>query len=281
MSRQNKDNKVDDFRLDLVDDRTHKQLWCMRFSRIGFIVSVISAIVLIIFIFYAIFAFSPLRRTIPGYPDESSKKEAIRNAIRVDSLEKIISRWELYSENLRRVVDGEDPVKIDSIIRSGNTGYAKSREELEKTDSLLREKVRSEEQFGLGNHGQRNLPIEGKHFFTPLKGVISQGYDNVIHPFIDITAPANSVVASVLDGTVISAGWDDDAGYTICIQHEGDIVSIYKHNNKLLKSTGDKVTAGTPIALVGGTGSISTGEHLHFELWYRGEAVDPSKYINF
>ena len=104
MSRQNKDNKVDDFRLDLVDDRTHKQLWCMRFSRIGFIVSVISAIVLIIFIFYAIFAFSPLRRTIPGYPDESSKKEAIRNAIRVDSLEKIISRWELYSENLRRVV---------------------------------------------------------------------------------------------------------------------------------------------------------------------------------
>ena len=226
MSRQNKDNKVDDFRLDLVDDRTHKQLWCMRFSRIGFIVSIISAIVLIIFIFYAIFAFSPLRRTIPGYPDESSKKEAIRNAIRVDSLEKIISRWELYSENLRRVVDGEDPVKIDSIIRSGNTGYAKSREELEKTDSLLREKVRSEEQFGLGNHGQRNLPIEGKHFFTPLKGVISQGYDNVIHPFIDITAPANSVVASVLDGTVISAGWDDDAGYTICIQHVGDIVSI-------------------------------------------------------
>ncbi|MBO8451401.1 MAG: M23 family metallopeptidase [Bacteroidetes bacterium] len=253
----------------------------MRFSRIGFIVSVISAIVLIIFIFYAIFAFSPLRRTIPGYPDESSKKEAIRNAIRVDSLEKIISRWELYSENLRRVVDGEDPVKIDSIMRSGDTGYAKSREELEKTDSLLRENVMNEEQFGLTNRGHRNLPIEGKHFFTPLKGVISQGYDRLIHPFIDITAPANSVVAAVLDGTVISAGWNDDAGYTICIQHESDIVSIYKHNNKLLKSTGDKVTAGTPIALVGGTGTISTGEHLHFELWYRGEAVDPSKYINF
>ena len=105
MSRQNKDNKVDDFRLDLVDDRTHKQLWCMRFSRIGFIVSTVSAIVFIIFIFYAVFAFTPLRRTIPGYPDESSKKEAIQNAIRVDSLEKIISRWELYSENLRRVMD--------------------------------------------------------------------------------------------------------------------------------------------------------------------------------
>lgn len=279
MSRQNK--KVDDFRLDLVDDRTHKQLWCIRFSRVGFIVSTVASVVFIIFVFFALFAFTPLRRAIPGYPDESSKRAAIQNAIRADSLEKIISRWELYSENLRRVIEGEDPVRIDSIMRSGNAGYAKTREELQKRDSLLRENVRNEEQFGLSNSGHRNLPIEGKHFFTPLKGVISQGYDKVIHPFIDITAPANSVVATVLDGTVISAGWSDDVGYTICIQHENDIVSIYKHNNKLLKSTGEKVTAGTPVALVGGTGSISTGEHLHFELWYRGEPVDPTKYINF
>lgn len=279
MSRQNK--KVDDFRLDLVDDRTHKQLWCIRFSRVGFIVSAVASVVFIIFVFFALFAFTPLRRAIPGYPDESSKRAAIQNAIRADSLEKIISRWELYSENLRRVIEGEDPVRIDSIMRSGNAGYAKTREELQKRDSLLRENVRNEEQFGLSNSGHRNLPIEGKHFFTPLKGVISQDYDKVIHPFIDITAPANSVVAAVLDGTVISAGWSDDVGYTICIQHENDIVSIYKHNNKLLKSTGEKVTAGTPVALVGGTGSISTGEHLHFELWYRGEPVDPTKYINF
>ena len=281
MSRQNKDNKVDDFRLDLVDNRTHKQLWGMRFSRIGFILSVVAATVFIIILFYTLFAFTPLRKTIPGYPDESSKKAAIQNAIRVDSLEKIISRWELYSENLRRVINGEEPLQIDSIIRSGETAYTKTREELHRRDSMLRERVMTEEQFELNSRGLRDLPIEGIHFFTPLKGVISQGYDRLIHPFIDITAPANSVVAAVLDGTVISAGWNDDAGYTICIQHESDIVSIYKHNNKLLKSTGDKVTAGTPIALVGGTGTISTGEHLHFELWYRGEAVDPSKYINF
>ncbi len=279
MSRQNK--KVDDFRLDLVDDRTHKQLWCIRFSRVGFIISIIAAVVFVIFVFYALFAFTPLRRTIPGYPDETSKKAAIQNAIRADSLEKIISRWELYSENLRRVIDGEEPVRIDSIMRSGNSGYAKTREELLKRDSLMRETVRNEEQFGISNQGHRKLPIEGMHFFTPLKGVISQGYDDVVHPFIDITAPANSVVVSVLDGTVIYSGWSDDAGYTVCIQHESDIVSIYKHNSKLLKDNGDKVNAGTPVALVGGTGSISTGEHLHFELWYKGAPVNPTKYINF
>ena len=260
MSRQNKDNKVDEFRLDLVEANTHKQLWSMKFTKIGFILSVVAAVVFVIILFFCLFTFTPLRRTIPGYPDESSKKAAIQNAIRVDSLERIISRWELYSENLRRVVDGEKPLRIDSLIRSGGTGYGKSKQELQEKDSLLR---------------------QGIHFFTPLKGMISQGYDKAVHPFIDITAPANSVVAAVLDGTVISSGWNDDAGYTICIQHSNDIISIYKHNNKLLKKTGDKVNAGTPIAIIGGTGSISTGEHLHFELWYKGEPVDATKYINF
>ena len=179
------------------------------------------------------------------------------------------------------MVDGEKPLRIDSLIRSGGTGYGKSKQELQEKDSLLRLNVMNEERFELSNRERRDLPIEGIHFFTPLKGMISQGYDKAVHPFIDITAPANSVVAAVLDGTVISSGWNDDAGYTIYIQHSNDIISIYKHNNKLLKKTGDKVNAGTPIAIIGGTGSISTGEHLHFELWYKGEPVDATKYINF
>ena len=234
-----------------------------------------------IILFFCLFTFTPLRRTIPGYPDESSKKAAIQNAIRVDSLERIISRWELYSENLRRVVDGEKPLRIDSLIRSGGTGYGKSKQELQEKDSLLRLNVMNEERFELSNRERRDLPIEGIHFFTPLKGVISQGYDALVHPYIDITAPANSVVKAALDGTVIFAGWNDEAGYTIQLQHSNDIVTIYKHNQKLLKKTGDKVTAGSPIALVGSTGSLSTGDHLHFELWYKGEAADPTKYINF
>ena len=96
-----------------------------------------------------------------------------------------------------------------------------------------------------------------------------------------IAAPAGSVVKAVLDGTVINDGWSEEAGYTIQIQHDGDIISIYKHNEKLLKKTGEKVTAGSPIALVGNTGKLTTGEHLHFELWYKGETVDPTSYISF
>ncbi len=287
MSKVHKDNKKDNkpnrFRLAIIEDQTHKHLFNIHFTRTGFFVALVSTLVVLTAIIYSVIAFTPVRTFIPGYPDAHSKRAAIQNAMRIDSLENVIYRWGLYSENLRRVVEGEEPLKIDSLISAGPQSKATEKElaELALKDSLLRQHVKEEEQFGISDRGKRNLPIEGLHFFTPLKGVVSQGYDAVIHPYIDITAPAGSVVKATLDGTVISAGWSEDAGHTIQIQHDGDIISIYKHNEKLLKKTGDKVTAGSPIALIGNTGSTSTGDHLHFELWYKGESVDPTKYINF
>ena len=283
MSKANKDNRHSKFRLALIDDRTHQHLLKIHFTRTSFAVAIISILVVLTAIIYSIIAFTPVRTFIPGYPDAHSKRAAIQNAMRIDSLESVIYRWELYPENLRRVVEGEEPLKIDSLINAGQTGRETSSDltELAMKDSLLRQHVKEEEQFDISDRDKRNLPIEGLHFFTPLKGAVSQQYDPAVHPYIDIAAPAGSVVKAVLDGTVINDGWSEEAGYTIQIQHDGDIISIYKHNEKLLKKTGDKVTAGSPIALVGNTGSLSTGEHLHFELWYKGETVNPAKYINF
>lgn len=281
MALHKNDDKADIFRLDLTDHKTHKVLWSLKFTKLEFLIGSITVIVVSCALIYCLFAYTPLKTTIPGYPDPSSKRAAIRNAIKVDSLEMIVSRWELYSENLMRVMSGQPPLKIDSLIRAYDAADATYGSSAKEKDSLLRKQVIQEEQFELSGKALRDLPIEGIHFFTPLKGVVSQGYDKIVHPYIDITAPANSVVKAVLDGTVIFSGWSDEVGYTIQIQHENDIVSIYKHNNKLLKKAGEKVLAGSPIALVGGTGTLSTGEHLHFELWYKGEAVDPTEYINF
>ena len=283
MARQNNLKKVNDFRFSLIDNSSHKQLWSIRFSRPSFIIVSVSAILIVIALVYSLIAFTPLRVTIPGYPDAHSRRTAIQNAIKIDSLEKIITRWEIYSENLSRIVNGQEPLQLDSILKARNNRDFSNidKEELSKQDSLLRQTVTEAEKFNIDATKERNLPIEGMHFFVPLKGVVSQGYERVLHPYIDITAPAGSVVMSVLEGTVIFAGWNDEAGYTIQIQHSNDIVSIYKHNQKLLKNTGDKVSAGTSIALVGNTGSLTTGDHLHFELWYKGEAVDPTQYIGF
>lgn len=282
MSKENKDKRHSRLRLMISDDKTHQHLFKLHFTRTGFVVGAVSGTIVFATLIFIIIAYTPLKTFIPGYPDARSKRAAIQNAIRIDSLENVIYRWELYSENLKRVMEGEDPLKIDSLINDGiKNNSAADMKRLAERDSILREHVRQEEEFGISDRDKRNLPIEGLHFFTPLKGVISEGYDPAVHPFVDITAPSGSVVKATLDGTVIYAGWSEEAGYTIQLQHDGDIVSIYKHNEKLLKTTGDKVSAGSPIALVGNTGNLSTGDHLHFELWHKGETVDPTKYINF
>lgn len=283
MATHNKEKRHRRFRLAVIDDNTHQQLVTLRFTKTSLFITSTTIIVLICAAIYSIIAFTPVRTFIPGYPDARSKRAAIQNAIKIDSLERVIFRWELYSENLRRAVEGEEPIKIDSLINMSRRADVKNtdKSELAIKDSMLREQVKEEEQFGISARTNRNLPIEGLHFFTPLKGVVSQGYDTATHPYIDITATAGSVVKATLDGTVIFAGWSDDTGHTIQIQHDGDIVSIYKHNDKLLKKAGDRVTAGSPIALVGNTGELTTGAHLHFELWHKGETVDPTRYIKF
>ena len=283
MAQRSREKKSNPFRLAIIDDKTHKHLVTIHFTRTTFFIAVVTVLVVLCAAIYSIIAFTPIRTFIPGYPDARSKRSAIQNAITIDSLENVIFRWELYSENLRRAVEGDEPLKIDSLIKAGSRTNAENldMEVIARQDSLLREHVKEEEQFGISDRDHRNLPIEGLHFFTPLKGVISQGYDQTTHPYIDITAPEGSVVKATLDGTVIFAGWSDEAGHTIQIQHEGDIVSIYKHNEKLLKKAGDRVTAGTPIAVVGNTGKLSTGDHLHFELWHKGQTVDPTLYIKF
>ena len=282
MEKEKKENKGSSYRIYVKDTETGRYLLSMRLTKTGLFVSLISLIVVLGTLTYCVIAYTPVRTFIPGYPDARSKRVAIQNAIKVDSLERLIYRWEIYSENLKRAVEGKAPIKIDSVVNGSRKDVltTQSQEHLNRQDSVLREIVKEEEQFEISNRRQRDLPIEGLHFFTPLKGVISQGFD-AIHPFIDITAPAGSVVKAVLDGTVISTGWSDETGHTIQIQHTDDIISIYKHNEKLLKKTGDKVKAGTAIALVGNSGDISTGTHLHLELWHKGEAIDPMKYIKF
>lgn len=283
MSNTNKEKKVTHFRLSLLDAKTHQQLKSVRFTRTTFTITIVCSIVIICAVIFSIIAFTPIRTFIPGYPDASTKRAAIQNAIKADSLESVIFKWELYAHNLRCVLEGQKGMDIDSLM----TASRKKAEEvhdakhLSTQDSILRKNIQEEEMFEIAGRNARTLPIEGMHFFTPLKGVVTQGYDPALHPFVDIAAPEGTAVNAVADGTVIYTGWSDDTGYTIQLQHDSDIISIYKHNDKLIKNVGDKVKAGTPIALVGNTGGLSTGPHLHFELWYKGESMDPAKHINF
>lgn len=220
---------------------------------------------------------------MPGYPSYSTQREAVENAAMVDSLENRMRIMTLQLTNIRRIIAGEEPLPLDSLLsKNGVESTEITAEAMDHhADSILREKIDSIEKYNLRPSGAEPR-LEGLIFFPPVKGVVTEKYNPAKgHPFIDIAVQNNSAVCAVLDGTVIAAYWTDDTGYNIQIQHNNDLISIYKHNTRLLKKVGEKVSAGTTISLAGDAGSISTGSHLHFELWHKGEPIDPSLYINF
>lgn len=285
--RKEKRNRLrSKFRFSIFNDTSHEELFVFRANGLMMLVSLALAVIFIIGSVTLLISFTPLREFIPGYPNAQTRRAIVQNALKADSLEHTIRMWDFHLNNIQRIVSGQEPLQPENLMASSSPGDTSVKvsfsQSISKEDSLLREEVLRQEKFNLGSSNRRIEQIEGLHFFPPVKGVISNGYNMATnHPFIDIAAPANSVVSAVLDGTVVFAAWTEETGFTIQIQHESDLISIYKHNSKLLKKSGDKVSAGMAIGLVGNTGTLSSGYHLHFELWHKGAPVDPTKYIKF
>ena len=272
------------YRFSIFNDTTHEEIFSVRAYGVLSIATLAVAVILLIGSVTVLISFTSLRELIPGYPSAQSRHELVENAIKIDSLQNEINMWRIQLVNIQRIATGKEPLHLDSLmnLQGSRDNIAEHKEIYAKDDSLLRATVLQEEQFNLTEKQHHIEQIEGLHFFPPLKGVITEEYNLAIeHPYLDIAAAENSPVYSVLDGTVIYAGWDDESGYVIQVQHENNLVSIYKHNSKLLARTSDKVTAGTPVALVGNTGTLSSAPHLHFELWHKGEPINPAQYINF
>lgn len=286
MSEKNKEAKKQPDRkylFAILDDDTHDFRFIIRGTKLAAIFAVAGSLALICIITFCLVAFTPLKRIMPGYPSYSTQREAVENAAMVDSLENRMRIMTLQLTNIRRIIAGEEPLPLDSLLsKNGVESTEITAEAMDHhADSILREKIDSIEKYNLRPSGAEPR-LEGLIFFPPVKGVVTEKYNPAKgHPFIDIAVQNNSAVCAVLDGTVIAAYWTDDTGYNIQIQHNNDLISIYKHNTRLLKKVGEKVSAGTAISLAGDAGSISTGSHLHFELWHKGEPIDPSLYINF
>lgn len=232
---------------------------------------------------FVLIAYTPIRTLIPGYPDAMMRQQQVENTLRIDSLEQCIARWQLYTNNLQAVIAGGKPVTIDQILKkSENEKPAISNDALAKTDSTVRS-IAEENQMKKNKVAKDEIMhIEGMHFDKPMTGTLTKQFDNSFSPYIQITAPEGTMVKSVLDGTVIYAGWTEFDGWGLVIQHGADIVSIYSHCSKALVKVGDKVKAGTAIGLLGKSGAdTSEGANLHFELWQDGKALDPAIFINF
>ena len=271
------------FRLALVDDLTQDHLWKIHFTKLGLGVAIASAVILLFILFWCLVAFTPVRTLGPGDPDQQTRAAAATNAATIDSLEYEITKWNLYSENLRRVLSGEETLPLDSLFtRIREDGAVPvATEALKESEQSLRSDILEAEAQPAAQEGTP-LPLEGLHFFTPAPGVVTRGFERNFHPGLDITVAAGSPVHAVLDGTVVLDQWDDEFGYTLVLQHEGDLVSVYRRCATATRHGGDSVKAGTPIALTGSASDSGEAQDiLRFELWHHGTPVDPALYIHF
>ncbi len=269
------------YRIEVADNETHRSLFVFRKTPVFIVSLLVSTFLLIFTTVVLLFFFTPVKQLIPGYPSPQTREIAIMNAIKVDSLEREIQLWTLQLTNIQKIITGQAPINIDSLIKE-DIVVQEITNIHSKDDSILRLETQKAERFSLNFQNLRVENIEGLLFFVPVKGIISEGYNEYAgHPYVDIATTEGAMAYSVLDGTIIATFWDDNTGYNIQIQHDNNLISVYKHNVKLFKEIGDKVTAGTPISSVGDIGTLSTGSHLHFELWHKGEPIDPTKYINF
>ena len=268
------------YRFVIMTDSSFEEKLSVKLTRINVIAFVGTLVFLCFFSTMLLIAYTPLSEYVPGKSSIEVQKSLIELNIKSDSLEAILVSRSIYLENINKIINGEELVNPENYAEITNTQIPISFEK-SKEDSLFRVKVEAEDKSSIYKKDKPNNNTT-LMFFTPLTGLISDGYNNKTKHFgIDLVAKEKSRISSVLEGTVIISHWAYETGYVIGVQHKNDYLSFYKHNSVLLKSVGDYVNAGDHIAIIGNSGEFSSGPHLHFELWHKGIPVNPENYISF
>lgn len=270
------------YRLVIINEDTFEEKLTFKLTRLNvFILSGVFTILLVVGTIFLI-AFTPLREYIPGYSSTKLKKDATHLVYKIDSLEQVLEVNNLYINKIRGVLTGEVSdfqFDRDSVLQS--IQYDKDSVNLNPSEADLefRLDIESADRYSIFNEATKNADIV---FFAPVVGSLTDGYNLKIKHFaVDIAVEMGTPVKSVADGTVLFAEWTAQTGHVIIVEHTGGYISIYKHNTALHKEQGDLVKSGEVIASAGDTGELSTGPHLHFELWSDGYPVNPVNYIDF
>ena len=271
-----------DYKVVVSSEDTFEEKFAFKASKINvFVLMLVYSVILISFTISIVF-FTELRELVPGYSSSDLLNRAIYLTQKTDSLERQIELNNKFYKSIEDVLSGKtdefierDNIPIDSSLNDKNLFSISPNSE----DSILRNYVDSQDKFNLTIN---ELVIENKMFFSPIKGDITQTFNFEENHFaIDIAADIGTPVKSILDGKILFSEWSVDTGHVIIVDHGDNIVSVYKHNSKSLKEQNDFVQAGEVIAYSGNQGSLSSGPHLHFELWKNGTPIDPEPLLNF
>ena len=269
------------FHILLVNEKTLEKRKLFSSSSINLAASSLFAFLLLLSTSFILIYITPLKEYFRGYTSIELRENAVENSMKLDSLESLYISQSKYIKSLKDLLSGN--ISFEDLDQNTENTESNSLElEIVKTnldDSLLRALVDEEDKYN-------TFDLQGERFttvlFPPVKGGLSSGFDyESKHYGVDIAMPENSPVHSISEGIVVFAEWTSETGFVIILEHLNGLTSIYKHNSSIIKTQGDRIETGEIIAFTGNTGSLTTGPHLHFELWYRGEPVDPESYIEF
>ncbi|MDB4538854.1 MAG: M23 family metallopeptidase [Saprospiraceae bacterium] len=275
------------YRLVVMNDESFEEIGSYKLSLLNLYIAISAATVLVAFLVFSIIFFTPIKRLVPGYGDASSGelREIYQKNI---ALEEKLKAQKTYTDSFRRMITGDDEteedVKSEEIVEVDSLQTVTIIEEDEILRQEVEEEVQSQQKQKLGSisASSNEMPLEQLYFIPPITGVVSEQFmPDKKHYGTDILAPKNTPVKATLDGFVISSDWTLETGNTISIQHSNNLISFYKHNSALLKEIGNSVKAGEAVAIIGNTGTLSDGPHLHFELWHKGKPINPEDFITF
>ncbi|MDY8138660.1 M23 family metallopeptidase [Aquimarina sp. 2201CG5-10] len=288
MAKKKKEQKriakklLNKYRLVILNEDTFEERISFKLNRLNvFVLVTITGIFLITFTTILI-AFTPLREYIPGYSSTSLNLKATSLVSTTDSLETVININQEYYNSIKKVLTGDVKTvefDIDSAIQSQKLNPEEVDLSPSPEDIQLREEVSREDKYSLFESEKSSADFS---LFPPVEGNLTSEYNvNEKHYGIDIAVPKDTPIKAAAAGMVILAEWTAETGHVIILEHGNSLLTVYKHNASLTKQQGEQVKAGEVIATAGSTGELSTGPHLHFELWRDGHPTDPSKFIDF
>lgn len=265
------------YRLVILEEDTLREVRSMRLSLMNLYVLISTFAVIFGIGIVMLIIFTPLKTYIPGYGDVEGNPKFLELNTKLVELEEAVEDQSTYIEGLMNMLNGvkkDNNLPVTPVV-------------LDQSDDHMHPEGHDHDHDHDHDHASesQNVAVEDildLDLAAPIKGNISADFlINTKHYGVDVLGVKDALIKSIADGVVISSAWSLEFGNVIAIQHQADVISFYKHNSKLLKETGDRVSQGEGIAIIGNSGTLSDGPHLHFELWYKGKPLDPKEYINF
>lgn len=285
-----KNSSKDEYQLVIRDIKSYQEVGSYNLTPLNLYVALSSLLFLVAILVFLLVAYTPLRKYVPGYGDIVQRQEMNELQSVVDDLSGELERQNLYIENLLRNIHGE-VVTSEDIENQGSpvdsldaSPVPLSEEEIQLRREMALERVgqTSRNEGAAPLPGSDDVPLAQLFFVAPVSGEISAGFNaSEDHLGVDILAPQNTAIKAARDGIVFLSEFTSANGNVIGIQHDNNLITFYKHNSQLLKKVGDRVKAGEAVAIIGNTGELTSGPHLHFELWHEGQAVDPTEFLRF